>query len=251
MDWTIIILRVLHVGGGLFWAGAGLTMGLFVQPTAQAQGRAGGELMQRLMGESGLGRAMGISAIAALGSGIALYWIDYGEVVPFNASMAAFAVGGLAALIVWLATAETLPATSMARPLERLVEMGLVRREVPFGEPERKSKRAIYRIADPFFRLWFRVVAPYRGLLAAGSRETRLELLDRFWKHLVGEAWEDLCRHRLARLGAVAGGPWAPAGRWWRGDRPEWDVVAATLEPVTVWRSLRRGSTLPISQSFD
>jgi hypothetical protein len=129
MDWTIIILRVLHVGGGLFWAGAGLTMGLFVQPTAQAQGRAGGELMQRLMGESGLGRAMGISAIAALGSGIALYWIDYGEVVPFNASMAAFAVGGLAALIVWLATVTiSLPAgrqmTALAEQAGRGEDVG-------------------------------------------------------------------------------------------------------------------------------
>ena len=45
------------------------------------------------------------------------------------------------------------PATSMARPLDRLVGIGLVRREVPFGESERQSRRSLYRIDDPFFRL--------------------------------------------------------------------------------------------------
>jgi hypothetical protein len=53
------------------------------------------------------------------------------------------------------------PAT-LTSPLDRLVEMGLVRREVPFGESEKKTRRALYKIDDPFFRLWFRVVAPHR-----------------------------------------------------------------------------------------
>ncbi|HSS79007.1 MAG TPA: ATP-binding protein, partial [Thermoanaerobaculia bacterium] len=60
------------------------------------------------------------------------------------------------------------PATSMSRPLDRLLGMGLVRREVPFGEPEKASRRSLYKIDDPFFRLWFRVVAPHRGQLASG-----------------------------------------------------------------------------------
>ena len=54
----------------------------------------------------------------------------------------------------------------MSRPLDRLVGMGLVRREVPFGESEKKSRRSLYKIGDPFFRLWFRVVAPNRATLA-------------------------------------------------------------------------------------
>ena len=54
------------------------------------------------------------------------------------------------------------PVTALTRPLERLMDLGLVRREVPFGEPPRQTKRSLYRLADPFFRLWFRVVAPDR-----------------------------------------------------------------------------------------
>lgn len=44
------------------------------------------------------------------------------------------------------------PVTSLARPLDRLMELGLVRREVPAGEPPRQTKRSLYRLAEPFFR---------------------------------------------------------------------------------------------------
>jgi AAA+ ATPase superfamily predicted ATPase len=122
------------------------------------------------------------------------------------------------------------PATSISRPLERLLGMGLVRREVPFAESERKSKRSLYRIDDPFFRLWFRVVAPHRGLLAAAGRDERRKLLQRFWPHLVAIAWEDLCRKRLSFLSPHTPlgelGPWGASSRWWRGELPEWDIVS-------------------------
>ena len=126
------------------------------------------------------------------------------------------------------------PATSMARPLDRLVGMGLVRRDVPFGESEKKSRRSLYEIDDPFIRLWFRVVAPHRGLLAGGSRSARVELLRRFWSGLAAQAWEELCRRRLPFLSAprplARAGPWEPAARWWRGNEPEWDVVTRSLD---------------------
>jgi len=77
-------------------------------------------------------------------------------------------------------------------------------------------------------------VAPHRGRLAAGSRETRLQLLDRFWPALAGEAWEELCRRRLPRLAPSTRlaelGPWGPASRWWQGNQPEWDVVGESLD---------------------
>lgn len=130
------------------------------------------------------------------------------------------------------------PATSMSRPLERLVSMGLVRREVPFGESEKKSRRSLYKIDDPFFRLWFRVVAPHRGLLAASPRPARLELLGKHWGGLMAEAWEELCRRRLPSLPResplATRGPWGPAARWWRGNEPEWDVVSRSLDGETL-----------------
>jgi uncharacterized protein len=119
------------------------------------------------------------------------------------------------------------PATSLSRPLDRLVQMGLARREVPFGD--KRSKRALYQISDPFFRLWFRVIAPNRGPLATMSPASRRALLAKHWPALEAQAWEELCRDAVPRLG-----DWSPASRWWRGNEPEWDVVAESLDRRTL-----------------
>lgn len=119
------------------------------------------------------------------------------------------------------------PATSLARPLDRLVQMGLVTREVPFAQVG--SKRALYKIVDPLFRMWFRVVAPNRGPLATMNSAGRLALLRRHWPYLVGQAWEQLCREAVPRLGE-----WSAASRWWKGNDPEWDVVAESLDRETL-----------------
>jgi AAA+ ATPase superfamily predicted ATPase len=140
------------------------------------------------------------------------------------------AVGAGAHRVSEIASRMGRPATSISRPLARLTEMGLLRREVPFGESPRGTKRSLYRIDDPFFQLWFRVVAPNRGALTSGTRRNRIELLDRHWPLLVASAWEDLCRAAVPHLPPDSAlgqlGPWRPASRWWRGGAPEWDVVA-------------------------
>lgn len=125
------------------------------------------------------------------------------------------------------------PATSLARPLDRLIELGLASREVPFGEPPRTSRRSLYQIADPFTRLWFRAVAPHRGELVSGTRHSRMAVLDRYWDGLASATWEQLCRHQLPSLthGSLgAPGEWKPASRWWAGNAPEWDIVAEDVE---------------------
>ena len=125
------------------------------------------------------------------------------------------------------------PATSMARPLDRLLDLGLVRRELPFGESERGGKRALYKIADPFFRLWFRVVAPHRAQLASGAPAARRQLLARYWDGLRAQSWEDLCRQQVPKAAGgmpAQWGPWGPAARWWHGNQPEWDVVSESID---------------------
>lgn len=127
------------------------------------------------------------------------------------------------------------PVSSLARPLSTLSAMKLVRRHTPFGSDPKSGKRSLYRIDDPFLRLWFRVVAPHRAMLAEAPAETRLALWHRHRPGLEAAAWEDLCRlaaphlHRgdnaLAKLG-----PWLPAQRYWRGNDPEFDLVSRSLD---------------------
>jgi hypothetical protein len=123
------------------------------------------------------------------------------------------------------------PATSLARPLTRLQELDLVVREVPFGEAERSTKRALYKLADPFLRLWFSLVAPKRAILMQVTRKARLRLFDKVFPHLCSAAWEELCRQAVPHLGERLGGiDFGPARRFWAGGSPEWDLVAESTD---------------------
>jgi hypothetical protein len=126
-----------------------------------------------------------------------------------------------------------LPATSLARPLTRLVDLGLVAREVPFGRSIRDTKRTYYRISDPFLRMWYRFVEPNRSRLAAGQLGPVARSVAAEWPRFLGAAWEDLARSSVARL-EIAGSTWSPAARWWgpgTDSAPlEIDIVAEALD---------------------
>jgi AAA+ ATPase superfamily predicted ATPase len=124
------------------------------------------------------------------------------------------------------------PATSLSRPLARLTELELVGREVPFGEPERSGKRALYKISDPFLRLWFAIVAAKRSTLRVMTDRSRLALAQKHLPALFAQGWEELCRAAVPQLDLDE--PVGLASRFWRGDGPEWDVVAMGLERKTL-----------------
>jgi AAA+ ATPase superfamily predicted ATPase len=141
-------------------------------------------------------------------------------------------------------------ATSLGKPLERLIGMGFVRREAPHGEPPRGGKRSLYKVDDPFLRLWFRVVAPNRAALTAGTRISRVALLDAHWEQLVAQAWEDLCRAAVPALerGPIGRlGPWHPARRYWHGAEPEWGLVADSIDGRRALVGEARYSRKPVS----
>ena len=127
------------------------------------------------------------------------------------------------------------PASSLSKPLASLIEMGFVTRETPFGSDPKSGKRSLYRIDDPFMRLWFRVVAPHRAALTNAPRETRLQYWYRHRPGLEAHAWEELCRMAVPLLHRADNpladlGPFEPAQRYWRGNAPEYDVVARSID---------------------
>jgi AAA+ ATPase superfamily predicted ATPase len=123
-------------------------------------------------------------------------------------------------------------ATSLGRPLGRLQEMGLVRRETPFGDSS-QSKRSLYKLDDPFVRFWFEMVAPRRGALLSSRPPERMALLHKQWTGLVAAAFEDLGRQLLPDLSTDTPlgklGPWQAGRRWWQGNLPEWDLVSRSV----------------------
>ena len=125
------------------------------------------------------------------------------------------------------------PATSLTRPLSRLIELGYVRRELPFGESTRSTKRTAYRLDDPFLLFWYRFVAPNRSRLEADLiAPVYADVRTRLAGH-VAEVWEGLARDSVARM-TLHGMDWNPAARWWgRGSDGvplELDVVAESSD---------------------
>jgi uncharacterized protein len=150
------------------------------------------------------------------------------------------------------------PATSLGHALDRLIGMTLVRREVPYGESAKAGKRSLYKIDDPFLRLWFRVVAPNRAALTAGSPASRSAALDEHWHLLLGQAWEELCARGVATIrGALARrGPWRPPSRYWHGAEPEWDLVADAIDGKRVllgeaWFSAQRVTASAVTREAE
>ena len=99
---TIHLLRVLHIGTGVFWVGSVLFLAMFLVPTLRSTGPAGGAVMRELVE----GRKMPIWLMAAslvtIFSGIGLYWVDSaGFQSAWLASGAGrtFGLGGVLALV--------------------------------------------------------------------------------------------------------------------------------------------------------
>lgn len=74
MDLITVILRLLHIGGGIFWAGTAVLFALYILPTVRALGPAAGPFMQSLMAPQRLPLAMTIAALATTLSGLMLFW---------------------------------------------------------------------------------------------------------------------------------------------------------------------------------
>ncbi|MBI5529190.1 MAG: hypothetical protein HY897_22925 [Deltaproteobacteria bacterium] len=74
-------------------------------------------------------------------------------------------------------------------------------------------------------------MAPNRAFLASAGAKARRGRWTDATPRLCAEAFEDLCRAAVPRLGDVLGagardGSFGPAGSFWQPGAPEWDVVA-------------------------
>jgi hypothetical protein len=120
--------------------------------------------------------------------------------------------------------ATHLPPGNVSKYLAVLQVLGLVSRDVPASEhdPDR-SKRGLYRIADPFVRFWFRHVRRGWNRLETGQLDAVLRGVGTDLDHLAAAAYEDLCRH-LAATGGLGTHRWSRVGRWWN-RLDEMDVV--------------------------
>ena len=68
-----------------------------------------------------------------------------------------------------ISTRSRIPQNKLSKYLMTLERVGITRKIIPITE--RKSKRVIYRIADNFYRFWFRYLYPNKGTGRNGIRD--------------------------------------------------------------------------------
>lgn len=129
-------------------------------------------------------------------------------------------------------------ATSLSAPLDRLIQMTYIRREIPFGDSPKKSKKGIYRINDPMMDFYYSFIMPNMSSLARGRKNIVMEEVERDFTGYVSQHWEHLCREAVSG-NLLFGHRWDEAGRWW-GTVPgeekgsfremEFDVMAESID---------------------
>ncbi len=125
------------------------------------------------------------------------------------------------------------PATHLAGPLEKLLSLGYIEREIPFGENPKNSKKSLYKIADPFLYFYFKFVVPNRSFIEVEKGEVIIEKIKAHFNEYVSIHWEKICRAAVPRL-TVEGLSFLNASRWWGSPKKnvelEIDVLACSVD---------------------
>lgn len=129
-------------------------------------------------------------------------------------------------------------ASELTAPLRRLIDLGFIERELPFGEESRNGKRSLYRIKDRFMDVYYHFVAPNMSLISIGREDVVWQIVKQQMNGYVGNCWESLCREAVSG-NTFDGVAFGMASRWWgtvydperkTGGQIEIDVVAMSLD---------------------
>jgi len=117
--------------------------------------------------------------------------------------------------------------TDLSPYLRNLLDVDLIRREVPATENQ-KSRNGRYYLKDNFLRFWFKFVYPNLSAIEMGAFRAST-IGSRYPEHL-GRVFEDVSRDYLAKSGSFV---FSRIGSWWRGE-DEIDIVAIDDEENSI-----------------
>jgi uncharacterized membrane protein len=122
-----ITLRLIHIFGGVFWAGTVFFLLRFLMPAVAGSGAGGQSVMQQLAAKQKLGVAVPIAALLTVLSGLGMYarnvsgssgvWARSSQGMTYGA-------GGLAAIVALI-----IGATMIGPSLEEIVKIQLAAQE--------------------------------------------------------------------------------------------------------------------------
>ena len=129
------------------------------------------------------------------------------------------------------------PATNLSRPLKKLIDLGFLDKDVPFGIDEKNAKKSLYKIADPFMAFYYQFVVPNRSFIELGRRLPIEQALTAHFSEYVSMQWEKLCRDAVTG-NLINGIVYGKAKRWWgsvlnedkKPEQVEFDIMAESLD---------------------
>ena len=112
----MLVFRIVHIVSGIFWVGSAFFVSVFLEPTIEAVGPAGGPVMSHLMEKRKVGVIItGIAAFTVIG-GLFLYWRDWHAYPSFGVWIGfafgrVLTVGAVCAIIAFFVGSGGIPPT--------------------------------------------------------------------------------------------------------------------------------------------
>jgi AAA+ ATPase superfamily predicted ATPase len=129
-----------------------------------------------------------------------------------------------------IAAAMGKPTTGLVAPLDKLVTLGYIAREISFSEIQ-NTKKSFYKIDDPFIRFYFSFVTPNRSMIESGRTDNVVLKVRKEFQTYVSQIWENVCRKSVSsmRFNGIA---FKPAAKWWKSSKKITgpDVVAESVD---------------------
>jgi len=129
MNLFMVVLRLIHIGAGVFWAGGAIIVARFVIPSVQDAGPEGGKVVQALQ-KRGLMTALPAAAVLSMVAGLILYWRDSaGSASAFSQSPSgiALSLGAAVSIVAFvigitIMRPSTMKAGALAQTLPELTD---------------------------------------------------------------------------------------------------------------------------------
>jgi len=140
------------------------------------------------------------------------------EPASYHSVISAIASG--ASRLNEIATKTGLESSGCSSLLSSLIELGIVRKEIPVTEV--RSKKTLYRLEDSMFSFWYRFVRPNISGISRGIGPALFEnQVKPQINHFMGYVFEEMCKQYLFLPEVYQNAPFAYSqiGRWW-GNNP-------------------------------
>jgi len=153
----LLVLRFIHILGGVFWAGSSFLMTGFIEPAVRAAGDDGRRFMQRFNATSRFSTVIAVAAGSTVLAGLWLLWIVSGGRSAFleTGRGLGLTIGMLAGILAFI-----LGFVMQNRPLRKMAAIG--RASAAAGGPPSSAQAAQMERLMGTVRLGGRLVA---GLL--------------------------------------------------------------------------------------